>query len=48
MHMYLFTGHGLVMQEGIAAPSDRLGRRLMATVGDNETEEKNCTAPGDA
>lgn len=39
------TGHGLVMQEGIAAPSDRLGRRLMATVGDNETEEKNCTAP---
>ncbi|XP_056333009.1 sodium/potassium/calcium exchanger 4a [Danio aesculapii] len=39
------TGHGLVMQEGFAAPSDRLGRRLMATVGDNETEDKNCTAP---
>ncbi|KAA0711360.1 hypothetical protein E1301_Tti011078 [Triplophysa tibetana] len=40
------TGHGLVLQEGFAAPSDHLGRRLMATVGDNETEfEKNCTEP---
>lgn len=42
-------GHGLVLQEGFAAPSDHLGRRLMATVGDNETEfEKNCTEPGNA
>ncbi|XP_057199838.1 sodium/potassium/calcium exchanger 4a isoform X1 [Triplophysa rosa] len=39
------TGHGLVLQEGFAAPSDHLGRRLMATVGDNETELKNCTEP---
>ncbi|KAI7804152.1 putative sodium/potassium/calcium exchanger 4 [Triplophysa rosa] len=42
------TGHGLVLQEGFAAPSDHLGRRLMATVGDNETELKNCTEPGNA
>lgn len=39
------TGHGLVLQEGFAALSDQLGRRLLAITGDNETEEKNCTAP---
>ncbi|XP_052010189.1 sodium/potassium/calcium exchanger 4-like isoform X1 [Xyrauchen texanus] len=39
------TGHGLVLQEGFDAPKDHLGRRLLATVGDNETEEKNCTEP---
>ncbi|XP_012679957.2 sodium/potassium/calcium exchanger 4a isoform X2 [Clupea harengus] len=39
------TGHGLVMPEGAFVPSDHLGRRLMATAGDNETEEKNCTEP---
>ncbi|XP_052001731.1 sodium/potassium/calcium exchanger 4-like [Xyrauchen texanus] len=39
------TGHGLVLQERFDAPKDHLGRRLMATVGDNETEEKNCTEP---
>ncbi|XP_059376700.1 sodium/potassium/calcium exchanger 4-like [Carassius carassius] len=38
------TGHGLVLQEGFAVPRDHVGRRLMATVGDNETE-KNCTEP---
>ncbi|XP_026085179.1 sodium/potassium/calcium exchanger 4-like isoform X3 [Carassius auratus] len=38
------TGHGLVLQEGFALPRDHLGRRLMATAGDNETE-KNCTEP---
>ncbi|XP_026141722.1 sodium/potassium/calcium exchanger 4a isoform X2 [Carassius auratus] len=38
------TGHGLVLQEGFDVPRDHLGRRLMATVGDNETE-KNCTEP---
>ncbi|XP_042598629.1 sodium/potassium/calcium exchanger 4a isoform X1 [Cyprinus carpio] len=38
------TGHGLVLQEGFAVPRDHLGRRLMATAGDNETE-KNCTEP---
>uniref|UniRef100_A0A673GS05 Sodium/potassium/calcium exchanger 4-like n=1 Tax=Sinocyclocheilus rhinocerous TaxID=307959 RepID=A0A673GS05_9TELE len=40
------TGHGLVLQEGFgfAVPRDHLGRRLMATEGDNETE-KNCTEP---
>lgn len=41
-------GHGLVLQEEFAAPSDHLGRRLMAIAGDNETEEKNCTEPGNA
>ncbi|XP_062378271.1 sodium/potassium/calcium exchanger 4a [Sardina pilchardus] len=39
------TGHGLVMQEGAFVATDRLGRRLMATAGDNGTEEKNCTEP---
>ncbi|XP_051578256.1 sodium/potassium/calcium exchanger 4-like [Myxocyprinus asiaticus] len=39
------TGHGLVLQERFDAPKDHLGRRLMAIVGDNETEEKNCTEP---
>ncbi|XP_067311524.1 sodium/potassium/calcium exchanger 4a isoform X3 [Pseudorasbora parva] len=39
------TGHGLVLQEDLAAPRDHLGRRLMAIAGDNETEEKNCTNP---
>ncbi|XP_048048291.1 sodium/potassium/calcium exchanger 4a isoform X3 [Megalobrama amblycephala] len=39
------TGHGLVLQEGFAAPRDHLGRRLMAIAGDNETDEKNCTQP---
>ncbi|XP_076156027.1 sodium/potassium/calcium exchanger 4a isoform X2 [Alosa pseudoharengus] len=39
------TGHGLVMQEGAFVATDRLGRRLMATAGDNETEQKNCTEP---
>ncbi|XP_048084431.1 sodium/potassium/calcium exchanger 4a isoform X3 [Alosa alosa] len=39
------TGHGLVMQEGTFVATDRLGRRLMATAGDNETEQKNCTEP---
>ncbi|XP_050989929.1 sodium/potassium/calcium exchanger 4a isoform X2 [Labeo rohita] len=38
------TGHGLVLQEGFAVPSDHLGRKLMAATGDNETE-KNCTGP---
>ncbi|XP_059375257.1 sodium/potassium/calcium exchanger 4a isoform X2 [Carassius carassius] len=38
------TGHGLVLQEGFALPRYHLGRRLMATAGDNETE-KNCTEP---
>jgi len=35
-----------VIQEGFAAQRDHLGRRLMAIAGDNETEEKNCTRPG--
>ncbi|XP_051723035.1 sodium/potassium/calcium exchanger 4a isoform X4 [Ctenopharyngodon idella] len=39
------TGHGLVLQEGFAAPRDHLGRRLMAIAGENETDEKNCTQP---
>lgn len=39
-------GHGLVLEEEFAEPRDYLGRKLMATAGDNETEEKNCTEPG--
>ncbi|XP_063080147.1 sodium/potassium/calcium exchanger 4a [Engraulis encrasicolus] len=39
------TGHGMVSQEAALPPTDRLGRRLMATAGENETEAKNCTEP---
>ncbi|XP_064188888.1 sodium/potassium/calcium exchanger 4a isoform X2 [Anguilla rostrata] len=39
------TGHGLTMDVGPNAQA-QWGRRLMATAGDNETEEeKNCTKP---
>ncbi|XP_017332657.1 sodium/potassium/calcium exchanger 4a isoform X1 [Ictalurus punctatus] len=39
------TGHGIMLQEHFAGPTDHLGRRLMATVIDNETAEKNCSKP---
>ncbi|KAF5895437.1 sodium/potassium/calcium exchanger 4-like isoform X1, partial [Clarias magur] len=39
------TGHGIVLKEHIAGPTDHLGRRLMATDLDNETTEKNCSDP---
>ncbi|KAL0969693.1 hypothetical protein UPYG_G00230960 [Umbra pygmaea] len=39
------TGHGLVLDQGPAALSDHVGRRLMALDGDNITLEKNCTDP---
>ncbi|XP_053489171.1 sodium/potassium/calcium exchanger 4a isoform X1 [Ictalurus furcatus] len=39
------TGHGIMVQEHFAGPTDHLGRRLMATVIDNETAEKNCSKP---
>ncbi|KAM9571511.1 sodium/potassium/calcium exchanger 4a isoform 1-T1 [Salvelinus alpinus] len=39
------TGHGLVLEQGLADTSDRLGRRLMALDGDNNTRDKNCTEP---
>ncbi|KAF4084010.1 hypothetical protein AMELA_G00123870 [Ameiurus melas] len=39
------TGHGIVLQEHFAGPTDHLGRRLMATAMDNETAEKNCSKP---
>uniref|UniRef100_A0A8C7MH56 Solute carrier family 24 member 4a n=1 Tax=Oncorhynchus kisutch TaxID=8019 RepID=A0A8C7MH56_ONCKI len=39
------TGHGLVLEQGLADTSDRLGRRLMALDGDNNTLDKNCTEP---
>ncbi|KAJ8291201.1 hypothetical protein GJAV_G00022550 [Gymnothorax javanicus] len=39
------TGHGLTVEAGINTQPE-WGRRLMATAGDNETqEEKNCTEP---
>ncbi|XP_035237167.1 sodium/potassium/calcium exchanger 4a isoform X1 [Anguilla anguilla] len=39
------TGHGLTMDVGPDAQA-QWGRRLMATAGDNETEEeRNCTKP---
>uniref|UniRef100_A0A673YS17 Solute carrier family 24 member 4a n=1 Tax=Salmo trutta TaxID=8032 RepID=A0A673YS17_SALTR len=39
------TGHSLVLEQGLADTSDRLGRRLMALDGDNNTLDKNCTEP---
>uniref|UniRef100_A0A4W5MYQ2 Solute carrier family 24 member 4a n=1 Tax=Hucho hucho TaxID=62062 RepID=A0A4W5MYQ2_9TELE len=39
------TGHGLVLEQGLADTSYRLGRRLMALDGDNNTLDKNCTEP---
>ncbi|XP_062863999.1 sodium/potassium/calcium exchanger 4a [Trichomycterus rosablanca] len=39
------TGHGISLQEHFFAPTDRLGRRLMAAEEDNSTEAKNCTDP---
>ncbi|XP_058256064.1 sodium/potassium/calcium exchanger 4a isoform X1 [Hemibagrus wyckioides] len=39
------TGHGIMLQEHYAGPTDHLGRRLMATEENNETLEKNCSAP---
>ncbi|KAK6307410.1 hypothetical protein J4Q44_G00225580 [Coregonus suidteri] len=39
------TGHGLVLEQGLADTTDRLGRRLMAVDGDNDTLDKNCTEP---
>ncbi|KPP64055.1 hypothetical protein Z043_117642 [Scleropages formosus] len=39
------TGHGMIVK-GDLQTKDRWGRRLMALMGDNGTEEKNCTKPG--
>ncbi|XP_014048901.1 sodium/potassium/calcium exchanger 4 isoform X2 [Salmo salar] len=39
------TGHGLVLEQGLADTTNRLGRRLMAVDGDNDTLDKNCTEP---
>ncbi|KAI4873316.1 hypothetical protein NFI96_029072 [Prochilodus magdalenae] len=39
------SGHGVMLQESLAPPTDRLSRRLMAMEDDNETEEKNCSEP---
>ncbi|KAJ7991123.1 hypothetical protein DPEC_G00293990 [Dallia pectoralis] len=39
------TGHGLVPDHGQVDSTDRLGRRLMALDGANNTSEKNCTEP---
>ncbi|XP_052342368.1 sodium/potassium/calcium exchanger 4-like isoform X2 [Oncorhynchus keta] len=39
------TGHGLVMEQGLVDTTNRLGRRLMAVDGDNDTLDKNCTEP---
>ncbi|XP_061560684.1 sodium/potassium/calcium exchanger 4 isoform X1 [Phycodurus eques] len=37
------TGHGMIMQDH--PDPERWGRRLMASVAENETEPKNCSAP---
>ncbi|KAL6477886.1 hypothetical protein MHYP_G00137210 [Metynnis hypsauchen] len=37
------SGHGIVLQE-----TPHTGRRLMAMEDDNETEEKNCSDPGNS
>ncbi|XP_021429741.1 sodium/potassium/calcium exchanger 4 isoform X3 [Oncorhynchus mykiss] len=39
------TGHGLVLEQGLVDTTNRLGRRLMAVDGDNDTLDKNCTEP---
>ncbi|KAI4802217.1 hypothetical protein KUCAC02_020069, partial [Chaenocephalus aceratus] len=37
------TGHGMIVE---GHPNlEHWGRRLMASVPDNETEQKNCSAP---
>ncbi|XP_051954125.1 sodium/potassium/calcium exchanger 4-like [Xyrauchen texanus] len=38
------TGHGMIV-EGPTESFNHLGRRLMSSTSDNETEEKNCTEP---
>lgn len=38
------SGHGMIVE---GHPDHEIwGRRLMASVPENETEEKNCSAPG--
>lgn len=42
--VFSVAGHGMTVD---AHPdSEHWGRRLMASVPDNETEQKNCSAPG--
>lgn len=38
------TGHGMIVEEPMES-HDHWGRRLMSSVSDNDTVEKNCTAP---
>ncbi|TSN67079.1 Sodium/potassium/calcium exchanger 4 [Bagarius yarrelli] len=39
------SGHGIVLQEHFAGPTDHLGRRLMTIEENNTTVEKNCSKP---
>ena len=42
--LYSFAGHGMIVE---GHPDlEQWGRRLMAVVPDNETEQKNCSEPG--
>ncbi|XP_076874127.1 sodium/potassium/calcium exchanger 4 [Brachyhypopomus gauderio] len=45
MSALLTAGHGMVAYAGEEESYEHWGRRLMTSVGDNETEEKTCTEP---
>lgn len=40
-------GHGMIVEEPMES-HDHWGRRLMSSESDNDTVEKNCTAPGES
>uniref|UniRef100_A0AAR2JYC5 Sodium/calcium exchanger membrane region domain-containing protein n=1 Tax=Pygocentrus nattereri TaxID=42514 RepID=A0AAR2JYC5_PYGNA len=40
----VFPGHGMIVDGG-SQNHDHWGRRLMASMADNDTQEKNCTEP---
>lgn len=42
--VFSVAGHGMIVEGHPDA--EHWGRRLMASVPDNETEQKNCSAPG--
>lgn len=41
--LFSVAGHGMIVE---GHPDEHWGRRLMASVPDNETEAKNCSEPG--
>lgn len=44
-HFHFSSGHGMIIDGGINVDA-HWGRKLMATVQNNETLKKNCTEPG--